>query len=234
MTDSPGATPSNDDIYSLEEIEEDSASRPLPRTPIGSRGIVQHESAAADANACANCGYSLIGLMGDRCPECGVKFDRSYARLKRKKDYRKALRQEYVRALSTLGISLGVLALILLLFGEITSFPFYLLKYAIHVPVGVGVFFFLCLVWIGFDEPWGITTLRLAAIYAIVDCVMLPFSLVPVGLVGLFGWALGLITYFGLLRSWLNLEDEEAVVTVFATGIVRFVLTLFVWSQFGG
>ena len=33
-----------------------------------------------DPDRCASCGYSLLGLPSDRCPECGARFDAAIRR----------------------------------------------------------------------------------------------------------------------------------------------------------
>jgi hypothetical protein len=97
----------------------------------------------------------------------------------------------------------------------------YLLQFAITVPLGLLVFWLCSAMWIGFDAPIHLTALNLAGIYAASD---LASNLL--GLTGLpiLGWAVGTVTYVGLLVDMLELELQDAVIVALVTFIVKIVI----------
>lgn len=187
------------------------------RAPIvpASPPIASKPASRQSGPECPKCGYSIVGLKSDVCPECGGSITFNVLRgADRKKEARKQLRHEYRRAAITLVMSFGAVALLTALYGEFGVFWLSLIKYAIFVPIGLASYFLCCMLWIGFDQPWGITTLRLAAIYAVLDAIAVAISSVSVALVS---WLLLSFVHITLLSKWLELDTQDAVLVSMVT-----------------
>ncbi|MFM9956742.1 MAG: hypothetical protein ACKVZJ_01590 [Phycisphaerales bacterium] len=87
---------------------------------------------------------------------------------------------------------------------------------------GFAAFMLCSMMWIGFDQPLGITALRLAAIYAIVDAVLVGFELIP-GFASLtfLSWLLALGLFITLMTNWLELETKDAIAVAFVSQFIR-------------
>jgi hypothetical protein len=183
---------------------------------------------AESAAACPQCGYSLKGLKSSRCPECGCDLLTAITAAARRKETGSQLKHEYLKALGMVAAGFAGVALLLALRGEIAEFPYYLLSYAITVPIGVAVFFICSLIWIGFDAPWGITTLRLAGIYALVDIVAQMMGFLPINLIGP---VVTTITYLILLQKYLEIDQTDAIAVALITGVIKVFIAIGIASM---
>ena len=169
---------------------------------------------------CPKCGYDLAGIRGEVCPECGGKVTIAVLNAAAKRaSAKQSLGKDVRRATLTAVIALGAVAGVLAVMGEIGLYPMFLLSYAIFVPLGLAVYFGCCMAWIGFDQPWRITTLRLIAIYAVADAVALMIGMVlPVPIVGS---VIAVIVSISLMMKWLDLELHDAVLVSVITFVVK-------------
>ncbi|HVZ92978.1 MAG TPA: hypothetical protein VG797_00560, partial [Phycisphaerales bacterium] len=188
------------------------------------------DKAARREPKCPKCGYSLVGLPGMVCPECGANIAAAVKVNERERGAREDLKRDYLRAL---GLMLGGWAgvtILLALRGEIGSVPLYLIEYVFMVPVGLVVFFVCSALWIGFDAPWGITAVRLAAIYALADVVGELMGFVPILFVGP---AVTALAYIMLLESYLDIDKGDAIILAILTAAARLGLGLVVGGMMG-
>jgi hypothetical protein len=163
----------------------------------------------------------MVGLKSDHCPECGGKLPSSLS-IVRKADAKAALRNEYKSAAITTAIAWAVIGVLVGVAGGPMAVLGYYVFCAVMVGTGFAAFMICSMLWIGFDQPLGVTVLRLAAIYAIVDAVLLGFEMIPgVGAFTLLAWLLALSLYVGLMTKWLDLDTKDAVAVALATQFVR-------------
>lgn len=187
---------------------------------------------------CAKCGYSLAGIESFKCPECG--------HVTPPKDY-KALLEEESRSLARktwltpVITAIAVLAVCGVLHGigplGWVGAVLMLVNWVVMIPVGLLAFFLCTLVFLEFDAPWGITSLRFGQILAIM--------MVPGAVLAAIGWAAvgfgvgGGITSFALMVVLciviLEMEKADAiylsVVIVLLQFAIMFGLTLLAESM---
>lgn len=181
---------------------------------------------------CPGCGYDLKGLKTPRCPECGKVVVKKSRIEELQESSKKAARDAWVKPL--IMIVVGVLGMLLWQGmadpsgGEVVAS---LIGLAIKVPIGLAIYFVCCLIWIGFDMPWRLITLRLIAVYAIVGLVGLPVAYIPIGIVRL---GIMVVVYVGLLMDMLDMEVQDAVIVAVATYIAQLYLALIVAAYLMG
>ncbi len=192
-------------------------------TPAGRRKAAK-EDAAKRGPKCAECGYSLAGIVSGRCPECGhVQGSRGAWRGQDRQQQRAMTRMEYLKPVIMFMVANTIAAItILARGGHPADFANYMLKIAIEVPVGAAVFWVCCLFWIGFDAPVHLTALRLAGIYAVVSAIAIFtafFAILPVyGII--LAWGIPFAVYVGLISEMLEVDLPDAV----AVGVITFLL----------
>ncbi len=179
---------------------------------------------------CPNCRYDVRNLTGVTCPECGIKLAPALRRAEREQEARKSLRPLLTRAIVAVLASWAVIAGVLALQQEIGVFPWYLLSYAITVPIGLAVFYGLAMMWFGLDQPFKLLALQLIAIYAITDAVQMTIGTLTFSLIG---WIAGVITYLTLLCRWLDLEWPEALAVAVVTAVTKFFIIMMLLSMIG-
>lgn len=187
--------------------------------------------------SCKKCGYDLRGLKSATCPECGAINTRPSRRERDREDSARVARDSYLQPALMLLIG-GIIATALYAAhaSQIGNSPAggaigYLISLAVTVPIGVLVFWFCCLIWIGFDAPIHLTALRLAGIYAVTDVVRGLFLFVPLP-----WWAEGGVIgfiYIGLLQQFLEMDYEDALIVGLITFIVKVATILIIASQLG-
>lgn len=171
------------------------------------------------STTCSGCGYSLVGLKGRVCPECGIenvpKSWRDHSKVEGARVVRRAY--EVPAVMLGAGLLLGVVTLAVAGFSELI--PRYFLALTLSTALGTSAFFLLCLTWIGFDAPIHLTALRLGAIDALVTAAMLAVLLfLPgFGLVAFLIWGGSII----LTAKMLEIEVVEAFVLGLIKGVLR-------------
>jgi hypothetical protein len=191
--------------------------------------------ARASSPKCSNCGYDLVGLRTNICPECGTKNRLSHSRsLSMEQTSKETVRQAYRRPAIMLAIGLTGLLIVSLIAGRPVDTLFVLLGYIAQVPAGLGVYVLCCMIWIGFDMPLHLVAFRLAAIYAVVDLV--GGVGVAIGVPGIVLSCIMLFTCVGLLMEELDLELQDAIIvavlTAFGACVVAAIL-LVIAAQLG-
>lgn len=175
---------------------------------------------------CAKCGYSLEGLNSSTCPECGHVNERQRRPKSRvlAEESRRIAREEYLKPTITLGVGVVLVAIILAIAGEWGMLAVRIGGLPIRVVIGTVAYFLCCLWFFGFDSPWGLTGLRLAATYAISD---IPFAAVHA--VG-FPAAMSMAYLVALVISvfmfvWLfELDPQDAWLLVAVSAVVNVVV----------
>lgn len=189
-----------------------------PSTVIGKRPI------GKSGMTCAKCGYDMTGLPSPRCPECGTVVIAKNRRAYDREESRRIAIETYRTPLLMLGIGGGILFLTALFTAGFAGAAILMLSYAVQVPIGLAVFLFCCMLWIGFDAPIHLTALRLAAIYTVVDLVyhvigyFLPFPILT--------WFIAVIVYIGLLSELLEMEWQDAAMVGVLTYAAKVIIGL--------
>lgn len=174
------------------------------------------------ARQCPKCGYDLKGLKTPRCPECGTLVLPKSKREILEEEGRRTARMEYIRPLTMLGVGLAGIALVFLAGNDAKGLGFYLLTYLVSVPAGVAAFFFLCLIWFGFNAPMHLTALRLAGIFAITDLVTVVTGLTKLPIII---WPATFFTYYGLIMKELDIDDwKEAFAFSFVMNGLKYAI----------
>lgn len=182
-----------------------------PVIPVKPRAEVRVERAATAK--CPACGSALAGGMSDTCPACGSKLLAAKRRADREIESKIDFRQALVKSLVLLAIAFGTLWGSMALMGMMDSVPMFLKVYAILIPMGVGLYAFMCAWMMGFDQPFVPAAIKIVAIYMFTDAVgalanVLPFLFLP--------WLFMLVSYIALSIKWLDLEIGEG--TMFGGG----------------
>jgi hypothetical protein len=175
---------------------------------------------------CAKCDYSLEGLDDTTCPECGHVNERQ-RRPKSQllaEESRQIARMEYLKPAVTLGVGVVLGMIILAIAGEWGVMAARIGGLPVRVLVGTLAYFLCCLWFFGFDSPWRLTALRLAATYSISD---IPFAVVHA--IG-FPAAMSMAYLLSLAISvfmfvWLfELDPQDAWLLVAVSAVVNVVV----------
>jgi hypothetical protein len=192
---------------------------------------------------CAKCGYDLVGLKTARCPECGT----INSRLKRGElNERQTLRRMYLVPLALTGIGLALVVLIKFAIGAIVGTSVvtsplvaggeavlgYLVLFPITLVVGFIVYVVCSLMFIGFDEPLGVTFLRLGAVYALTDVVQAIIRPLPIVSWFWVSWLIVGTIYVGLLMQIMELDIEDAWIVAVITFLVKLVAAVWAYATY--
>jgi len=176
---------------------------------------------------CKKCGYDLTGLKTAKCPECGTI---NPGRLRHRETEKQTLRKMYIQPLimTAIGMAVAVVAYAIIgsLSGGATSgvggVVAYLIYFALSLPLGFITYVVCSMIFIGFDEPLGVTLVRLAAVYAVTDACAAILSGIP--FVSWITWPLQAAVYLGLLMQIMELDWEDAWLVAAVTFIVHAIL----------
>jgi predicted Zn-ribbon and HTH transcriptional regulator len=172
---------------------------------------------------CPHCSYDLKGIKSERCPECGELI--TPAALRRFQN-EKARKEVYIRSYA--------IPAVLLLIGLAVWVPIYAWEYgaadvvihivarAIAVVLGLVAYFICCLLWMGFDAPWHLTTLRLLAIQNFAFGVT--SGLDYIGLGGIIGFIAWILVTYSLLMSLMDMDSQDAMGYLAVVTIVNVIL----------
>ena len=190
--------------------------------PAGTTALPTSRKPKRKVQTCIQCGYDLSGLKTPTCPECGT-MNSKYARAKQEE--KQTLRSMYVKPLIMAGIGLLIACAVFALRG--LPVPFYLMYYAAAVPVGFLAYVALSIAFIGFDEPLGVTFVRIGAVLAVADACTNVIDAIPY--IGWYAWPLEGFIYTGLLMSVMELDFEDARIVALVTFMLHLGLFLAGW-----
>lgn len=172
---------------------------------------------------CVNCGYDLKGLPNARCPECGVVNSRfARARIQEKRE----LRSMYLRPL--LGAVIGH-AIALAIIGGIHGVPeaaFHAAFYGASIVLVFLTYVGCSLAFIGFDEPLGVTFVRIACVLGVFAPLSLALGFIP----GIIGLLVQGVIFAGLLVKIMDIDFDDAKFVVAAIFLVKLAAVItFLW-----
>jgi predicted RNA-binding Zn-ribbon protein involved in translation (DUF1610 family) len=182
------------------------------------------------AKPCTKCGYDLTGLKTGTCPECGTFNIR---RMNPRETERQTLRKMFVQPLLMIGIGLAIAMVVYGLGSGLGGAVNYLMYYALSVPIGFAAYVGCSMVFIGFDEPLGVTFVRLAGVYAVTDACASALGFVP--FVSWITWPIQAFIYLGLLMQVMELDLEDAWLVAAITFVVHVVAVLllgWIWATY--
>lgn len=201
---------------------------PGPIAPAGTDAVAPKAKPKRKELPCIECGYDLTGLKTPHCPECGTLNSRlSRARAAD----RQTLRGMYVKPLIMVAVGLTIACIVYALRRE--PVPFYLFYYGAAVPVGFLVYVACSIAFIGFDEPLGVTFVRIAAVLAVADACFAAIDAIP--FLGWYAWLLEGLIYTVLLMQVMEIDLEDARIVALVTFIVHIALgfaALWVWQTY--
>lgn len=182
---------------------------------------------------CKKCGYDMTGTKTGRCPECGTINTRM---LSAKQTESQTLKSMFVGPAIMIGIGLTLAVVAYFIRGWVTNSGglvggagyggWYLAYYAVSVVVGFGTYIGCSVMFVGFDEPLGVTFVRLAGVYAVTDAVSAVLgSFLP----GFVAWPILAVVYLGLLMQVMELDWEDAWLVGAITYIVHVVVSVAMW-----
>lgn len=165
----------------------------------------------AKALTCAQCGYNLSGLKTTRCPECGkINIVRTSKREREMEESQRQAKLAFIKPACMLVGGLAATTLILVMQSSGAAIPGYLIAFAIGFVVSLVVYFVCSVIFIGFDEPFPLTALRLAGVYAVTDALSTLMAPLPIGWVA--GWLIVGIVWIGLMVAVMEIDTEDAVI----------------------
>lgn len=213
-------------------------SQPVSPARSATPGVPASGSSAARATSakprpCPKCGYDLRGTAALRCPECNADVS---APALRQHGFTKAIeaqhrRDQYWKPLAMVAIGLAGVIAVLMFDGRAGVVPWYLASLGVSVPLGLAAYWLLCMMWIGFDEPFHVTALKLAAIFSVVDMTHEAVELTGIPYLP---WVVSTAAYIGLLIKMLDLETTEAVAVAVLTNFLRTLAALAVIAWLSG
>jgi len=140
----------------------------------------------------------------------------------RRAELDRGIRKEYLVAAGWVGGCWAAMCVILAARGLAADIPVYLLVAGVTAVVGFVVFVICSILWIGFDQPLGVSALRLAAIYAITDLVLVGMATIPgVGQIGILRWLASMFVYYTLMTRWLDMEGRDVFIVSFLSTLAR-------------
>lgn len=192
------------------------------------RRIASKKAPPAPPRICEHCQYDLAGVPGNICPECGGenrpprlpgKYDAQLA-----EESRAIARATYARPIILTFIGLALMAIGLLVYkAPWQLYVAYTIIWIAQVPLGMLALWISQQFIVDYDGEWPLTTLRFAAIYALVGNlpVWIPIAFVP-----------AIITYIGymvLCVTELEVEGFEARViaaVMWAIGVIAWLIVI--------
>ncbi len=163
---------------------------------------------------CSKCGYDLAGLKTPKCPECGT------VNLKRKRGLdldreaaEKAYKWEYIKPLIILGVCGAIEAAVLFSNYRGTELLGATVLSLLRVPVGILVYFACAFAWLGFENTFKLTIVKLLGVFAAVSLATTVSLLIPFGIYRLS------LSYFVQIWMLSDLMDMEYSDAAFASAI---------------
>lgn len=187
----------------------------------------------AKPRLCEFCQYDITGLPNNICPECGQEnskasalraYDPHFAALE--EDSRAIARRTYLRPIVLTLVGLALMATGLAVFGHSWQmYVAYTIIWIAQVPLGMLALWISQQFIVEYDGNWPLTSLRFAAIYALVGVlpIWIPVPFVPA--------ILTYIAYMALCVTELEVEGFEARViaaVMWAMGVGAWLAVLYV------
>jgi len=174
---------------------------------------------------CGACGYSFKGLTSPRCPECGwnVPLRPSHERW-RAEDSKRTVKSAYQTPLLMFFIGLTAAFAIRAGLAQHDGVPVqgvlvvYAVGFAVSYVIGLVVLAIAAKI-VGYAAPVGLTMIRLAGIYAVMDAINPLLMFIPI-----LGWIVSIFIYVQLMMSLLELELQDAMIL----GVLTFAAKVFV------
>ena len=188
---------------------------------------------------CKKCGYDMTGSKTGQCPECGtINIRMSRAR----ETEQQTLLKMYTQPLIMIAIGVGIAVIVHFLKGlgassaasGMGSAIAYLAIYFVSVPIGFAAYVGCSIAFVGFDEPLGVTFVRLAGVYAVLDAVGAVLGTIPM-LGWWVAWPIQAFIYIGMLMQIMELDLEDAWVVAGVTYIVHMgvgITLIWVWITY--
>lgn len=137
---------------------------------------------------------------------------------------RRIARMEYAKPAAALGVGGMVVLAILAAGGEWGAAGVWLGGFPIRIAIGTLAYFLCCLWFFGFDAPWSLTGLRIAATYAVADIPLALASLTNVGAAMPIAYLVSL-TVCAFMFVWLfELDPGDAWLLVAISTVVNVVI----------
>jgi hypothetical protein len=144
--------------------------------------------------------------------------------------------------LPTVLLGAGLLAAVILtpigsMVGELAngmpwrSLGAFALSFVLGVGLGLVLFELCSALGVVTEAPWKLTSLRLAASFAVADAVgaglflLIPFDFIPHGV--------ALLVFFAMMRTLVDLDTQDAGIVALSLYLPRFFLGLWIAWQFG-
>lgn len=184
---------------------------------------------------CGNCAYSFKGITSSRCPECGWNVPigsahRRWAAEDSKRTVKSAYQTPMMMTIIGLLAAAAIRAGLAQHYGYSvagTMFQYgimYVLSYVIGFVVLV-----IAAKFVGYAAPLGLTMIRLAGIYAVMDAINPLLMLLPI-----IGWIISIFIYVQLMMSLLDLELQDAMILGVLTWVAKvFAVLVFFAMIFG-
>lgn len=177
---------------------------------------------------CGRCGYDLSKLKTPRCPECGAINRGPNKEDRLKADSRHVVRMAYIKPALIAALGLAVSGAIVASRGS-DLIPIWAITFGVSYVLGVIVYFFCTLTFVGVDEPFHLMMLRLLAVYALVAIPSVLLDGIPMG----FTLRSGIIgaVHVASLVVLMEIEYEDAWLVALFTMFSRILaMLLLVWA----
>lgn len=177
---------------------------------------------------CPSCGYSLVGLKHDRCPECGQRDVGPNSRVRRQQQAKRAEAMELGGPIGVLVGSWVLSGLLLTASGNSTSAVGMLISFPILIIGGFAGYSCVAMLLTGWPFTLGITLLRVGAVVSFLAAISLLFRMVGVPFILRIPISLGISC--AVITWLLDVELQDAWPTAMAISAGMFVVGMLVMA----
>ncbi len=207
-----------------------------PGEPSAGRGRGGRAGKAA-GRKCKSCGYDLRGLSTAKCPECGTVNVKPTRQERDREDAARVRRNAWLHPIIMIVVGLTVISIMVGAAHGSAAVAGQLVAFGISVVLGLLVYLFCSVLWIGFDEPIPLTALRLTGVYALADIGYTAIGLLPiqVGIFMGFGfWTAATVIYVLLLSHIMELDLVDAIIVAIVTTVAKVIIVGFIVAKLSG